>query len=36
MTIKQFEIWVANLDPRQGTETGKIRPILIVQTDLLY
>ena len=35
MTIKQFEIWVANLDPRQGTETGKIRPILIVQTDLL-
>ncbi len=35
MTIKQFEIWVANLDPRQGTETGKVRPILIVQTDLL-
>ncbi len=35
MTIKQFEIWVANLDPRHGTETGKVRPILIVQTDLL-
>ena len=35
MTIKQFEIWVANLDPRHGTETDKIRPILIVQTDLL-
>jgi mRNA interferase MazF len=35
MTIKQFEIWVANLEPRQGTETGKVRPILIVQTDLL-
>lgn len=35
MAIKQFEIWVANLDPRHGTETGKVRPILIVQTDLL-
>ncbi|MFH0866966.1 MAG: type II toxin-antitoxin system PemK/MazF family toxin [Bacteroidota bacterium] len=35
MTIKQYEIWVANLDPRHGTETGKVRPILIVQTDLL-
>ena len=35
MKIKQFEIWVANLDPRHGTETGKVRPILIVQTDLL-
>lgn len=35
MTIKQFEIWVANLDSRHGTETGKVRPILIVQTDLL-
>lgn len=35
MTIKQYEIWVANLDPRHGTETGKVRPVLIVQTDLL-
>jgi len=35
MTIKQFEIWVANLDPIHGTETGKIRPVLIIQTNLL-
>ena len=35
MTIKQFEIWVANLDPRFGTEAGKIRPVLVVQTNLL-
>lgn len=35
MTIKQYEIWVANLDPRHGTETGKTRPVLIVQTNLL-
>jgi len=35
MTIKQYEIWVANLEPKFGTETGKIRPVLVVQTDLL-
>ena len=35
MTIKQYEIWVANLDPQHGTETGKTRPVLVVQTDLL-
>lgn len=35
MKIKQFEIWIANLNPRIGTETGKIRPVIIVQTDLL-
>jgi mRNA interferase MazF len=35
MTIKQFEIWLADLNPRFGTETGKTRPVLVVQTDLL-
>ena len=35
MKINQFEIWIADLNPRQGTETGKIRPVLVVQTDLL-
>jgi mRNA interferase MazF len=35
MKIKQFEIWVADLNPRMGTEAGKIKPVLIVQTDLL-
>lgn len=35
MTIKKFEIWLANLDPRFGTETGKVRPVLVVQTDFL-
>ncbi|MBN8578118.1 MAG: type II toxin-antitoxin system PemK/MazF family toxin [Cytophagales bacterium] len=35
MKIKQFEIWTADLNPRMGTETGKIRPVIIVQTDLL-
>lgn len=35
MKIKQFEIWIADLSPRMGTETGKVRPVIIVQTDLL-
>jgi mRNA interferase MazF len=35
MKIKQFEIWVADLNPRMGTETGKVRPVIVVQTDLL-
>ena len=35
MKIKQFDIWIADLEPRQGTETGKVRPVLIVQTNLL-
>ena len=35
MKIKQFEIWIADLNPRMGTEPGKIRPVIIVQTDLL-
>jgi mRNA interferase MazF len=35
MKIKQFDIWVADLEPQRGTETGKVRPVLIVQTNLL-
>ncbi len=35
MRIKQFDIWIADLEPRRGTETGKVRPVLIVQTNLL-
>jgi mRNA interferase MazF len=35
MPVKRFEIWLANLDPSFGTEAGKSRPVLVVQTDLL-
>ena len=35
MKAKQFEIWIADLNPTTGTETGKIRPVIIIQTDLL-
>jgi mRNA interferase MazF len=35
MAIKQFEIWIADLNPQIGTEPGKTRPVLAVQTNLL-
>jgi len=35
MKFKQFDVWLADLNPRFGTEAGKIRPVLIVQNDLL-
>lgn len=35
MKIKQYDIWLADLNPSRGTEPGKTRPVVIVQTDLL-
>lgn len=35
MEIKQYDIWLANLNPSKGTEAGKTRPVVIVQTNLL-
>lgn len=33
--IKRFDVWIADLNPRKGTEPGKIRPVVIIQTNLL-
>jgi len=35
MQVKSFEIWIADLNPRIGTEPGKTRPVLVIQTNLL-
>lgn len=35
MQINQYEVWIADLNPQIGTEAGKSRPVLIVQTNLL-
>ncbi len=35
MKYKQFEIWLADLNPKFGTETGKTRPVLIIQSNML-
>ena len=35
MKIKRFEIWLADLNPRIGTEPDKTRPVVVMQTNLL-
>lgn len=35
MTIRKFHIYLADLNPRMGTEPGKRRPVVVVQTNLL-
>jgi len=35
MNVQKFNIYTADLNPRIGTEPGKIRPVLVVQTNLL-
>jgi mRNA interferase MazF len=32
---KRGEIWLADLNPRRGTEAGKTRPVVIVQAQAL-
>jgi len=35
MKINKFDIFLANLNPPFGTKPGKVRPVVVVQTDLL-
>jgi len=35
MVVEQYEIWIADLNHQIGTEAGKSRPILVIQTNLL-
>jgi mRNA interferase MazF len=35
MQTKQFEIWIADLNPQIETEAGKTSLVLIIQTNLL-
>lgn len=35
MEIKKFHIYLADLNPTLGTEPGKIRPVVVIQTNLL-
>lgn len=32
---KRGEIWLADLNPKRGTEPGKTRPVLIIQSQTL-
>ena len=35
MTPRYGHVYLADLNPRVGTEPGKIRPVVVVQTDAL-
>ena len=35
MEIRQGGLYLADMSPSRGTEPGKLRPVLVVQTDLL-
>jgi mRNA interferase MazF len=35
MEIARGVFYLADLNPRRGTEPGKTRPVLVIQTDLL-
>ena len=35
MDIRHGYLYLADLNPRVGSESGKIRPVLVMQTDLL-
>jgi len=32
---RRGELWSADLNPRRGSEAGKVRPVVVVQSDLL-
>jgi len=33
--IRRSEVWVARLNPNHGAEEGKVRPVVVIQADLL-
>lgn len=33
--VRHGDLHIANLNPRRGTEPGKLRPVIILQTNLL-
>jgi mRNA interferase MazF len=35
LRVEHGVLYVAELNPRRGSEAGKVRPVLVIQTDLL-
>ena len=33
--VRRGVLYLADLEPRRGTEPGKVRPVLVIQSDLL-
>ena len=34
LMIKRGDVYYANLDPVKGHETGKTRPVVVIQNDI--
>ena len=35
MNVQKFNIYMADLNPKIGTDPGKVRPVVVVQTNFL-
>ena len=35
MKVKRADVWIANLEPSNASEPGKIRPVVVIQSDLI-
>lgn len=35
MEIRRWHVYLADLNPRFGTEAGKLRPVVVIQTEFL-
>ena len=35
LPVQHGALYIADLNPRRGSEAGKVRPVLVIQTDLL-
>ncbi len=35
MRVRHGYLYLADLSPRKGTEAGKVRPVIVIQTDFL-
>ena len=33
--VKKYQVWVADLEPSFGTEPSKVRPVVIIQSNML-
>ena len=33
--VQKFEIWIADMNPGKGSEPGKVRPVVIIQSNIL-
>jgi mRNA interferase MazF len=33
--MRRGEVWIGNLNPNRGAAVGKIRPVLVIQSDFL-